>query len=251
MQPARTHHWRMLATSLIGLCAGVMVLQLRITRNRKGNKTTSHACAAPGERSRITKDQEDGKPAADDAYVRWQDRTRSGLEFENNLLIGLSGGLLVVALGMTRYTLGWQRLVLGIGFIVLGLSVLVGVWLAANRLQSARLTARLVRIRQQRDLVFPPTGKGGDWRGTRLQEYISGLDRVDQWTRSGIRDAARDCERGFTRETVNALIYQLRVWTQHKADPRSWMLLRVQLILFGLGAVLIVVVPISTYFRAV
>jgi hypothetical protein len=252
MQPGRTtHHWRMLVASLIGLCAGVMVLQLPITRNRKGTKTARHASAAPGERPRITKDQEDEKPPADDAYARWQDRTRSGLEFENNLLIGLSGGLLVVTLGMTRYTLGWQRLVLGIGFIALGLSVLVGVWLAANRLQSARLTTRLVRIRQQRDLVFPPTGRGRDWRGTRLQEYISGLDRVDQWTRSGIRDAARDCGRRFTRETVNALIYQLRVWTQHKADPRSWMLLRVQLILFGLGAVLIVIVPILTYFRAV
>ena len=139
---------------------------------------------------------------------------------------------------------------MGIGFIFLGLSVVVGIWLSANRLQSARLTARLVRIRQQRDLVFPLTGPGQDWRGTRLKEYISGLDRTDQWTRNGIRNAARECERRFTRETVNALINQLRVWTQRKADPRSWLLRRAQLILFGLGAVLIVIVPISTYFRA-
>lgn len=266
MHPTQTHHRRRLAASLIGLSTGVMALQRCLTRNRKGPKAATAACAGQAGRSEISKarkgekppvhtkcedvEKQDSKAAADDAYPRWQDRTRSGLEFENNLLIGLSGGLLVVTLGFTRYTLAWQRLLLGIGFIFLGLSVVVGIWLAANRLQSARLTARLVRIRQQRDLVFPLTGPGQDWRGPRLKEYISGLDRIDQWTRNGIRNAARECERRFTRETVNALINQLRVWTQQKADPRSWLLLRAQLILFGLGAVLIVVVPISTYFRA-
>lgn len=269
MHPSQTHHRRMLAASVIGLGAGVMALQLRLTRNRKAPKAASATCAGQAGRSEISKDRKDEKPpvhtkcedvtkqdsktAADDAYPRWQDRTRSGLEFENNLLIGLSGGLLVVTVGLTRYTLAWQRLLLGIGLVLLGLSVVVGIWLAANRLQSARLTARLVRIRQQRDLVFEPdplTGPGKDWRGSRLKEYISGLDRIDQWTRNGIRNAARECGRRFTRETVDALIKQLRIWTQQKADPRSWLLLRVQLILFGLGAVLIVVVPISNYFRA-
>jgi len=87
-----------------------------------------------------------------DRFLRWQDITRRSLDFVNNVLIVLTSGLIAVVLneaasattvaGLRR----WQLTCAGTAVVLLGVSVAAGVFTAANRLQSGRLTARRLRI---------------------------------------------------------------------------------------------------------
>jgi len=194
----------------------------------------------------------------DDPYPRWQEHARGQLEFVNNLLIGLSAGLIAIALNATSDPAkvanvpAWQREVSGVAVIVVGLSALAGVVLAANRLQSTRLTARLVRIRDQLDEVFPPDGTSGTvWQRERLKRNIKGLEAFEHWSRPGIRRAARNCvepSATFSHSTVADVAEQLRSWTL-RADKRNWLLIRVQLSLFIIGAVLFSLAPVWNLFH--
>lgn len=90
--------------------------------------------------------------ADSDRFLRWQDITRRSLDFVNNTLIVLTSSLIAVVLneaanastvaGLHR----WQLVCAGTAVVLLGVSVTVGVFTAANRLQSGRLTARRLRI---------------------------------------------------------------------------------------------------------
>jgi hypothetical protein len=107
------------------------------------------------------------------AFIRWQGRTIEQLGFVNNLLIGLSTGLLAfhaqlafnsdVPLSPTENT----ALALSSAFIFA--SVILGCFVAWNRLSSFRGTTRIVRTRQ--------AGQRGD-----IEELRERVSRADNRT---------------------------------------------------------------------
>lgn len=108
----------------------------------KGRKTT-------------TQDTEEG------VYPRLQERVQTQLGFLNNLLITLAIGVLAFSANASANStelseLRWRKWLLFAGIILLALSVLVGLRLANNRLQSLRITARVARMRELRHRLDNP-----------------------------------------------------------------------------------------------
>jgi hypothetical protein len=178
------------------------------------------------------------------------------MEFVNNLLIGLSAGLLAVALGegsdtaKIAHRARWEQGLAGGATILLGLSLLTGVIVAANRLQVTRLTARQARLRNLRDRVFDPLGTlvGASWEKERLQDLVAGLTSFEHWTRPAIRKASSIClpSTNLTRANVMRLSKELRQWSS-QADRRTWIGLRLQQSLFAVGAISFGIVPLWNY----
>ena len=193
-----------------------------------------------------------------DAFQRWQDNSRRSLEYVNNILIALGSGLIAVALADANdpaklaHLLPWQRAAAGTAVILLGLSILAGVATAANRLQSARLTARLTRIRDLRGRALPVPDTGPEWQYDRLKGIIRALAGPEHVTRRGVRSTACrvSAEPELTTKNVQDVVDALRGWT-NRADTRTWRLIRAQLWLFLLGAVIFSAVPAWNYFRGV
>jgi hypothetical protein len=189
----------------------------------------------------------------DDAFARWQDRSRSSMEFVNNLFLGLAAGLLAVALadGSDKSELigraAWEDGLAGAAVVALGLSLVSGIAVALNRLQVTRLTARVPRLRQLRDRVLSRSGGviGSDWERQTLEHLIPGLTGIEHWTRPNVRKAANSCRpaANLTRPHVMELVKQLRTWSA-KADTRTWIGIRAQTLLFFIGALAYGVVPL-------
>jgi len=87
-----------------------------------------------------------------DAFARWQEARNKQLTDVNRLIIGLTTGLLAILnlkadqLNLLSPPQRWS------GITSVGLataSLLVGIWLAVNRYESFRITARVARIREQ------------------------------------------------------------------------------------------------------
>jgi hypothetical protein len=140
-------------------------------------------------------------PGPRDSFSRWQDRSRSGVDFVNNLIIVLATGLIAVALNQAtdaanfRHLDSWQRVCEGVAVIVLGISTTAGVGLAINRLHVTRLTARQIRLRELRDATF----RGDYEKRTRrdmLDDYVKNLTgdgkvhSLWRWSHKPIRAAA-------------------------------------------------------------
>lgn len=192
-----------------------------------------------------------------DAFQRWQDNSRRSLEFVNNVLIALGSGLIAVGLdgaddpAKLAHLLPWQRAASGTAVILLGLSVLAGLATAANRLQSTRLTARQIRLRNLRDKAFPIGDSGGGWQYRRLSNNIQSLTTLEHITRARLRNAARHASHTApTRDDVNQVVEELRRWIS-KADNRTWWLIRAQLWLFVVGGAVFSSVPAWNYFRGI
>ena len=92
--------------------------------------------------------------AADEggAFVRWQGRTITQFGFATNLLLGLATGELAFLFGVALNrrddltTTGYVTFLMSV--VLLAVSVVVGCWLALNRLTSFRTTAQVARRRQ-------------------------------------------------------------------------------------------------------
>jgi hypothetical protein len=204
-------------------------------------------------------------PVSRDSFIRWQDRSRSGIEFFNNLIIVLATGLIAVALNQVadaanfKHLPHWQRVCAGVAVFILGVSVLAGMGLALNRLRSARLTARQIRLRDLRDAAFKDAAAKRSWRGmldTNIGELARRGDRPPlwRWSQRPVRSAAAQYidqssqqDAHAAAEQVNMVITELRELNA-SGDRRTWGLLYAQLVTFVAGALLFVVVLGLNYF---
>jgi hypothetical protein len=177
-----------------------------------------------------------GDSGDDDRFARWQDITRRSLDFVNNVLIVLTSGLIAVVLNEAASSTTvaslhrWQLVCAGTAVILLGVSVATGVFTAANRLQSGRLTARRLRIgmlyrgitsaerdadaeqapsaaleaaeatggadraaEQGEQIAAEPPTDGKSWDERALTRLIQGLAGLESLTRPTIRSAAERC----------------------------------------------------------
>lgn len=80
-----------------------------------------------------------------DSFIRWQSKTMAQFSFVNNLLIGLSSGMLMFEL---RLFLEYGSCSLILSILLYVVSILIGCFIAYNRLCSFRLTERIARIRE-------------------------------------------------------------------------------------------------------
>jgi hypothetical protein len=134
------------------------------------------------------------------SFIRWQGRTLEQLGFVNNLLIFLATGMLAfqvqIAIGKVTFT-NLDKCVIVLSTLLIFISLIVGCYLAWNRLLSFRLTTQVAYKRE--------TGK-----------------------REGIEDL---------RNKIKIL------------DKRTWQLLTIQTVLFGLGALLVVIFAIIHFLK--
>lgn len=87
------------------------------------------------------------------SFVRWQGRTITQFGFVTNLLLGLATGELAILLGVAldrrEGLTATSHAVILVSLILLAGSVVLGCWLALNRLASFRTTAQVARQREK------------------------------------------------------------------------------------------------------
>lgn len=213
------------------------------------------------------------------AFPRLQERVLTQLGFINSLLITLAVGLLAFAANASSDSteldhLGWRKWFLMAGIILLALSALAGIGLARNRLRSHRMTARTARLRQLRDRLQK------EQRSYELIKLARQADFLRRWDKYGPRtsqekvklhnaaqilsndspdDHKQQDKSGLprmkatvdVREVAGAatsVVEALRSWYE-KVDDVTWQWLKFQTLTFVLGAVPLVVVPLSYYVR--
>jgi hypothetical protein len=179
-----------------------------------------------------------GDSGDDDRFARWQDITRRSLDFVNNVLIVLTSGLIAVVLNEAASTTTvaslhrWQLVCAGTAVILLGVSVAAGVFTAANRLQSGRLTARRLRIGM---LYRGITSAERDADGEAYRK-IAGIfrtaasalgDASRAWDAAGSADRAAQARNdatqagacvGQTNETAGALLFPVKEQVDRAAE---------------------------------
>ena len=182
-----------------------------------------------------------GSPRASDdegTYPRLQGRLQDQLAFVNNLLTTLSVAVLAFAAGAVGdpaklHELGWRRGLFGAALLLLAASLLVGIGLAVNRLQSFRITAQIARIRELHDDLDL------DWRDTdsvkvrlwRRSEFIAtwsgfglkppdGSSR-DSWTRRTVRKLTGKAKRRKLEDPATLLAARLRPEETAERQPQS------------------------------
>jgi hypothetical protein len=214
------------------------------------------------------------------SFPRLQERVQAQLGFVNNLLTTLAVGLLAFAANASANSselqhLGWREWLLFSGMILLALSLLAGIRLAHNRLQSHRITTRTARLRQLRDRLLEQHRSYEITRLARQANFFEDWAKYSQTKKaenSNIHTAARNLSsaiRVYTKETTqrngcrprkgavvmgvspiaNAttrLVEALRPWYE-KADDWTWWWLRAQTWTFMVGSLLLLVVPLSYY----
>jgi hypothetical protein len=160
--------------------------------------------------------------------------------------------------------------------ILLACSVLLGIGLAHNRLQSYRITTRTARLRQLRDRLV---GEQRSYERTRLAKQASFFaewaknpiskkeEKADIYTAARVLEEVipesykREAKEGVASrngqgqietdvpsiaDATTKLIETLRAWSD-KADDRSWRLLKFQTWSFIIGASLLLIVPLIYY----
>ena len=92
----------------------------------------------------------------DESFIRWQGRLLKQMGFFNNLLLGLTTGLIAfqtqLAFDQGVSLMPCEIVVLLTSILILFLSILVGCYLAWNRLNDFRFTAQIARKRENGQL---------------------------------------------------------------------------------------------------
>lgn len=87
-----------------------------------------------------------------ESFVRWQERSIEQLGFVNNLIMGLSTGLfafqLKIIFDASLPATDNNRWIFELSIVFIFLSLLVGIFVAWNRLRSFRATAQIARSRE-------------------------------------------------------------------------------------------------------
>jgi hypothetical protein len=271
-RPLVSEDWVLLGSQFF--LALLVVILTDVTRRnaatvRKARRADSSSAASDGN---------DGY-SEEGAFPRLQERVLIQLGFINSLLITLAVGLLAFAANASSDStelarLGWRKWFLIAGTILLALSALAGIGLARNRLRSHRMTARTARLRQLRDRLQK------EQRSYELIRLARQADFLQRWDKYGVRTSQekvrlhgaaqilsnvipdnykQQAKSGLPRvkATVDvqevagaatSLVEALRSWYE-KADDVTWQWLKFQTLTFVLGAVPLVVVPLSYYVR--
>ena len=218
----------------------------------------------------LPRTDEDEPRSEEGSFPRLQGRTQTQLAFVNNLLTTLA--LAVVGLAAyastspsTLKNLGWRRWLLGSALILLTVSLVVGIWLALNRLQALRVSARIARIRQIRDRWKKDHKR---YHLDRLRDqsiffkkwarfsFIAHTERADI-RRNGLADTisrprrtseSDEAKQEEIESAVDELIKKLRTWSD-KADKFTWRLIYLQSISFVIAAVLLLIIPMTYYYK--
>lgn len=182
--------------------------------------------------------------------------------------------------------LGWRKWLLFAGLVGLALSVLSGLRLAHNRLASHRITTRVARLRQLRDR-YRSEKRDYELRRLGWQAAFFERWAKYSWSKVPEKRQVHDAARGLavlvpeeskvsrglkpssdrpgpvgSRSSHGApdksyisgipaatttLVEALRTWCE-RADDWTWRWLRAQTCLFVIGAMFLLVVPVSYYF---
>jgi amino acid permease len=85
------------------------------------------------------------------SFIRWQERTMKQLGYVNDLLIALSIGLIAfqtqLVIGQESFNI-LNKVIISLSLLLILLSILLGCYVAWNRLLSFRLTAQIARKRE-------------------------------------------------------------------------------------------------------
>jgi hypothetical protein len=216
------------------------------------------------------------------SFPRLQERVQTQLGFLNNLLITLAVALLAFAANASANSSELQHLdrykwLIFFGMILLACSVLMGIELAHNRLQSYRITTRTARLRQLRDRL---EGERRPYETIRLAKQASFFAG---WAKRGILEKKERDEVGtaakFLEDAIperykkgagkrvtagqngqdqteidvlsiagatTKLIETLRAWSE-RADDWTWIWLGCQTWCFIIGALLLLMVSLIYY----
>jgi len=178
--------------------------------------------AAPGPAEDAGTRDKPSQDKGEGTFARLQGRSQDQLAFVNNLLTTLALAVLAFAGGSaldkaTRHELGWRRYLLGSALILLAVSLVIGVGLALNRLQSFRISARTARIRELRGPLK------SDRRRHELKNLGDQAFFMEQWSRFDkvSRQAEREHKRKPTsrraeRRLVSVRAFQLFCATRYK-----------------------------------
>lgn len=116
------------------------------------------------------KNNEQNKKKSNESFIRWQGRSVEQMGFLNNLLTGLSTGLLAFQINFAfskEFALHRAEMSIFVVSLAFGfLSLIFGVYLAWNRLSSFGKTARIARKRETKKRK----------RIEELREYVKDLD---------------------------------------------------------------------------
>jgi hypothetical protein len=215
------------------------------------------------------------------SFPRLQERVQTQLGFLNNLLITLAIALLAFAANASANSSELQHLdrykwLIFAGMILLACSVLMGIELAHNRLQSYRITTRTARLRQLRDRLEGEQRSYEKIRLAKQASFFAGWAKraiLEKKERADIDTAAKLLEdaiperykkeagkRGAGQngldqteidvpsiaDATTKLIETLRAWSE-KADDWTWRWLGFQTWSFIIGALLLLIVSLIYY----
>lgn len=252
------------ALLLIVACSGIF---RRLVRSHLAPPAT----AQPRPRAESNPDRS-SQYAEEGPFPRLQERVMSQLGFVNNLLITLAIAVLAFAANALAdhselRALGLRRWLLTIGLFFLAVSVLVGIIVAHNRLSALRVSARTARLRQLRDR-WRDQGRAfefdrlrrqavffSDWGRRSLtnravseqvrKEATALVDALPGFLRKASPETRRGPAGTATRRAASDLVEALRAWSD-KADDRTWRWLRWQIGAFSAGALLLLIIALTT-----
>lgn len=200
------------------------------------------------------REKESSADAADSRFLRWNERTQQQIGFLNNLPIALGAGLIGLTLAHNPTPNdSWRNVLTGAAIIVVAISVACGLFVAATRLRSIRMTASRNRLTYLRRKLLDE-----DDTSRRRNDLERLFSRWQQWTQirtsrrsRDLRSAVNQCLGSLQGQGIDQAVHRAARDANIKAkewergpDSWTWRLLWLSFIFFGSGAVMLAVVPI-------